>query len=157
MGSARERSGYAQAESFDRQATAPEGGTVAKPKFTTEKIRLGNDDENRSFNWQSCIKDHPYLTIGLAAGAGIMLIGLLKPRHSAKTHKKQLIRTLSNNVAGASQQLERGLDGLVAKPARVSTSVKAAAATMAAKALKGYLKRRLINALTLSRKRRLFS
>lgn len=154
MKSADEDAGYAEAESSVRGVGQIERGAVAKPKFVTETIKLDGSSTARPFDWQACIKEHPYLTLGLAAGAGMLLVGLLKPRPTAK---KRLIKTLGNNVAGASRQLERGIGGLAEKPARVATSVKAAAATMATKALKNYLQRKLINTLTPGRKRRLFS
>lgn len=153
MDSNKENAGQIPTDSIARGREKNEPSTNAQPKFITEKIKLDERKTAWSFDWQACVKDHPYLTLGLAAGAGVLLVSLLKPQPTAK---KRLVKTLSNNLAGVSSHLERGVGSLAEQPARIGTSVKAAATTMAGKALKTYLKRRLINTLTPGRKRRMF-
>lgn len=119
----------------------------------TEKTKLSEFKAAPSFDWQACVKDHPYLALGFAAGAGMLLSVLVKPRPA---EKKRLVKTLGNHLAGASRRIGREVEGLAEKPARVGNSVRAAAATMATKALKTYLKRRLTNTLTPGHKRRMW-
>jgi ElaB/YqjD/DUF883 family membrane-anchored ribosome-binding protein len=141
------------AEISGRNAKEVEQHEAAQSKASPKPIRLESNKSAQSFDWQACVKDHPYLTLGLAAGAGLLLVGLLKPRPSAR---KNLIKTLGNNFAESSRQLERGIGRLAEKPGQISTSVKAAAATMATRALKTYLKRRIINTFTPGHKRRMW-
>lgn len=150
---------YAQEESSVHGQGEIHQGAAAKPKFVTETIKLGKGNINqrpdeRAFDWQGYVKQHPYLTLGLAATGGALLVRLLNPRPSAK---KRLINSFASNAAGASRQLGRGISNLAEKPARAATPIKAAMATIVGKAFKTYLKRKLIGTLTPHRKRRLFS
>src|SRR5215210_7927401 len=126
MDSAKESVAPTNTELSVRGVKEPGRGAGVQPRAISEAIRGGESKFTRLFDWQACVKDHPYLTLGLAVGAGMMLVGLLKPRPAPK---KQLVKILSNNMAGASRRIERRVESLAEQPARVGTSIKAAAAT----------------------------
>lgn len=125
----------------------------AQPRFAIETIKPIKNKGVPSFDWQAYVKDHPYLTLGIAAGTGILLASLFKPRLGAN---KRFAKTTGNYLVEASHLLERRFQRLTEKPVRVGTSMKTAAAAMATKALKTYLKRRIISAFTPGHKRRMW-
>ena len=99
--------------------------------------RLGDHIQQR-LDWREYLADHPIISIGAAAGAGLLLSGLLKRRHSPK---ERIFDALAEGFEDITGQFRGPLRGLHGKRG-IRQGVKGAALSLVAEGIANSLRNR---------------
>lgn len=112
---------------------------VRRAAISTTVDRLG-DKVEQAFDWRTYVSDYPIVALGVAAGAGLIVSRVFKPR---PTPGQRVLEALAYGVEDATWKLRDGLTEVTGKKRGVGAAVKAAATAWITKGLTDYLKARL--------------
>src|SRR5438270_8454225 len=65
---------------LERSAEEIRQDIVAKRESITETVDRLGDRIHQTFDWREYVADYPYVALGVAAGLGVLLSGIFKPR-----------------------------------------------------------------------------
>ena len=85
---------------------------AAKREAISETVDRLGERINESLDWRSYVVEHPYVTIGVAAGAGFLLSGLFKPRPSPRD---RIIDAVAETVEDITDRVRENLDDVIRK------------------------------------------
>lgn len=114
---------------------------ATRRELITETVDEISDRFQRTFDWRAYVKDYPLVTLGVAAGAGLLLGSLLKPRLTPAERMKE---ALADSVEDLTDRFRHQLNGMFERKPALSQNFKAAAAGVITKAVTGYLRNRLL-------------
>ncbi len=130
-----------QTDGHERSAEEIRQDIAARRELITETVDQISGRFQRTFDWRAYVKDYPLVTLGVVAGAGLLLGGLFKPRLTPAERVKE---ALADSVEDLTDRFRHQLDGVFGRKPALNRSFKAAAAGMITKAVTGYLRDRLL-------------
>ena len=116
---------------------------AARRENITETVDRLSEQVQRKLDWREYVADHPFVALGLAAGAGVVVAGIFKQR---TTPAERIMCALSDSVEEITGRVRNQLDLLPGKRPGAGNAVMVAATTMIAKTLTDYLGSRLSEA-----------
>ena len=114
---------------------------AARRESITETVDKLSERVNRTLDWRVYVTEHPLVATGLAAGVGVLVAGIFKPR---PTPGERILAAFSETVEAVTGRLREQLEQLPAKPISSRQSVQAVAAALVAKAVTSYLSKRIL-------------
>jgi ElaB/YqjD/DUF883 family membrane-anchored ribosome-binding protein len=125
---------------FERSAEEIRQDIAAKRESITETVDRLSDRFQETFDWRTYVTRHPFAAVGVAAGLGVLVSGIFKPR---PTPMERIQDAFADGFEEFSGQIRSQLTGMVVKPA-VTQTVKAAATGFLVKAAAEYLRSRYL-------------
>lgn len=113
---------------------------AARRETITETVDKLSEQVQRKLDWREYVADHPFAALGLAAGTGVVLAGLFKPRSSPA---ERIMCALSDSVEDITGRVRDQLDFLPEKRPKTKGALMVAATSIITKALADYLGNRL--------------
>jgi ElaB/YqjD/DUF883 family membrane-anchored ribosome-binding protein len=113
---------------------------AAKRETISETVDKLGDRIQQSLDWREYVNDYPFVALGAAAGLGLLVSGLLKPR---PTPRDRIMDALAESVEDVTDRFRSNIDSVVSKRNNLSTSVKAAVSAMITRAAINYAKQKL--------------
>lgn len=113
---------------------------AAKRESISETVDRLSDRVQETFDWRTHVIRHPLAAIGVAAGLGVLVSGIFKPR---PTPMERIQEAFADGFEDFSGQIRSQLTGMLVKPA-VTQTVKAAATGFLVKAAAEYLSNRYL-------------
>lgn len=129
-------------EALDSERSAEEirHDIAAKRESIAETVDRLSDKFQETFDWRTYVGRHPLAAIGVAAGLGVLVSGIFKPR---PTPMERIQDALADGFEDFSGQVRSQLTGLIVKPA-VTQTVKAAVTGFLVKSATEYLRNRYL-------------
>ncbi len=109
---------------------------AARRETITETVDKLSEQVQRKLNWREYIADYPFAALGIAAGTGIILSGLLKSR---STPAERIMSALSDSVEDISGRVRSQLDFLPGKNPKTKNAFMVAATSILTKAVADYV------------------
>lgn len=109
---------------------------AARRETITETVDKLSEQVQRKLNWREYVADYPFAALGIAAGTGIILSGLLKSR---TTPAERIMSALSDSVEDISGRVRSQLDFLPDKNPKTKSALAVAATSILTKALADYV------------------
>ena len=132
-----------QAASPERSAADIRHDIAARRDSITETVDRLSDRVQETFDWRTYVADYPPVAIGVAAGVGVLVAGLFKPRPSPG---ERMMDAFADGIEDLSDRFRHQLDGAGLRRRRsggLSRTVRAAATGALTKAATSYLHYRL--------------
>jgi ElaB/YqjD/DUF883 family membrane-anchored ribosome-binding protein len=129
----------------DRSAEEIRQDIAARRESITETVDRLSDRFQETFDWRTYVTRHPLAAIGVAAGLGVLVSGIFKPRPTPMERIQEALADGFEDFSGQVRSQLSGLSGIVPRPG-VSQTVKAAATGYLVKAASEYLRNRYMSA-----------
>lgn len=124
-----------QPEDSERSAEEIRQNIVATRESITDTVDRLNDRFQETFDWRTYVGRNPLVAVGVAAGLGLLVSAIFKPRATPLDRMKA---ALADSVEDFTDHLRSQIDGVVQRPG-FSQTVKAAATGLAVKAASDFL------------------
>lgn len=136
----------ARAEGLATERSAEEirQDIAAKRESITETVDRLGERVQETFDWRTYIGDYPWVAVGVAVGAGLLLSSIFKPR---PTPRERMMDALAESIEDITDRLRHTIHELPQQKAGLGRTVKAAATGVITKAAVDYLKERLNSGL----------
>lgn len=109
-----------------------------------------DDRIQEAVDWRTHVADHPYVALGIAAGAGLIVAGMFKHKASPQD---RIMDALADGIEDVSLQARNRFGSLLNTVApRHNSTLQGAVAAFAAKAAIDFLRGKIIDQLTSPRK-----
>jgi ElaB/YqjD/DUF883 family membrane-anchored ribosome-binding protein len=131
---------HGQTDGHERSAEEIRQDIAARRELITETVDQISDRFQRTFDWRAYVKDYPLVTLGVAAGAGLLLGSLFKPRLSPAERVKE---ALAGSVEDLTDRFRHQLDDAFGRKPALNRGFKAAAAGVITRAVTDYLRNRM--------------
>lgn len=113
----------------------------ARRESITETVDRLSDRFQETFDWRTYVARYPLVAVGLAAGLGLLVSGIFKPRPSPA---ERIQEAFADGFEDFADRVRSQFHGVIQKPGMTQT-VKAAATGYLVKAATEYLKDRFLN------------
>lgn len=133
-----------QDETPDRSAVAIRQDIAAKRESISETVDKLGERIQSTFDWHEYVAEYPAVALGLAAGAGFLIAGILKRKPSPQDRILDAVADLTEEMT---DRVGGVMAGVIQKKVFSGRTVKAAATAMIAKAAVEFLKKQLTGAL----------
>jgi ElaB/YqjD/DUF883 family membrane-anchored ribosome-binding protein len=133
-------------ETFERSAEEIRHDIAAKRSNISETVDRLEQRIQRSLDWHEYVAEHPFLAFGIAAGLGVMVSGLFKPR---PTPGERITEALAESIEDMTERMRANLDGVIRKPGVApGRTVKAAITAVASTYVAEFLKQKAVQKLS---------
>jgi len=130
----------AEEKPVERTAEAIRQDIAARRESITEAVdRLGERIQG-SLDWRQQVGNHPFAAIAIAAGTGLLLSSLFRPRPSPTERIMDAVSEVVEDITGQARSRIAGVVGSGIKRGFVRTSIGALAAQAVANLIKENLK-----------------
>ncbi len=132
----------AQSEVTDTERTAEEirQDIAARRESITETVDRLSDRVQQTFDWRTYVSDYPVVALGVAAGLGVLVSGLLKPRNTSTERMKH---ALADCVEDFTDRFRSQLDDVAARRPTINQTIKAAATGLLVKGAAEFVRNRV--------------
>lgn len=125
----------------DRSAEEIRHDIAAKRESITRTVGQINDKVQRTLDWRTYAGEYPFVTLGLAVGAGVLVAQLFRPKPSPGD---RILDAIAESVEDIGDRFNGYLDVVPKKKSGAATAVKSALAAWLTKAATDYVKDRLL-------------
>jgi len=129
----------------DRSTFAIRQDIAAKRESISETVDKLGDRIQESLDWREYVTEYPAISLGVAAGAGFLIAGVFKRRPSPRERIMEAVAELTEDMT---DRVGGVMAGVIQKKLISGRTVKAAAATMIAKAVVDIVKKQISSSLT---------
>ena len=126
-------------EGEDRSAREIRQDIAAKRESITKTVEQINDKVQSSLDWRTYAGQYPFITLGVAVGAGFLVTRLFRPK---PTPKDRILDAIAESFEDVADRFGGYLEAVPEKKSGASTAIKSAAAAWLTKAASDYLKDR---------------
>lgn len=127
-------------QSLPRSASEIRHDIAAKRESISETVDRLGERIHESLDWHSYVAEHPYIALGVAAGAGFLLSGLFKRRPSPRD---RIIDAVAETIEDVTDRVRGNLDDVIrSKNGGFGHTIRAAVTTMASAYAVEFLKRK---------------
>jgi hypothetical protein len=129
----------------ERSAEEIRQDIAAKRDTISETVDRLGERIHQTLDWREYVADHPYVALGAAAGLGLLLSGIFKPR---PTPRERIMSALAESAEDLADRFRGALSDLpLERKTGPGRTVKAAATAMITKAAVDFIKNRLTGTL----------
>jgi len=129
----------------DRSAEEIRQDIAARRESITDTVDRLSDRFQETFDWRTYVARNPLAAIGVAAGLGLLVSGIFKPRPTPMERIQEALADGFEDFSGQVRNQLSGLSGIMPKPG-INQTVKAAATGYLVKAASEYLRNRYLDA-----------
>ena len=123
----------------ERSAEEIRHDIAAKRESLSKTVNRLDERIHQTLDWREYISDHPYAALGIAAGLGFLIWGILRPQ---PTLYERIMEALVESAEGLTDRFrETGSNLPLEKESGLGRTVKATATTAATKAVLDLLSR----------------
>lgn len=119
-----------QTEDSERSTEEIRQHIAATRESITDTVDRLNDRFQETFDWRTYVTRHPMVAVGVAAGLGLLISAIFRPR---QTPMERMKGALADSLEEFTDHLRSQFDGIAQRPG-LSQTVKAAATGLAVKA-----------------------
>ncbi|HVF91366.1 MAG TPA: hypothetical protein VNH22_14975 [Blastocatellia bacterium] len=121
----------------ERSAEEIRQDIAAKRETITETVDRLGERIHESLDWREYVGQYPYVALGLAAGVGLLVSGIFKPRPSPT---ERMVDALADSVEEITDRFKGSLGDVIPKKTGPGKTVKAAITASIATAATNYIK-----------------
>jgi hypothetical protein len=129
----------------ERSAEEIRQDIVARRETISEAVDRLGDRIHETLDWREYIADHPYVTLGVAAGLGFFVAGLFKFKREP-TPRERIMDALAEIGEDLSDRFRHTIEDVAPNKAGAGKTVKAAATAMVTKAAMDFAKKKALEA-----------
>ena len=129
-----------QDQTPDRSAVAIRQDIADKRQSISVTVDKLGERIQETFDWHEYVAEYPAIALGLAAGAGFLIAGILKRKPTPQERILDAVAELTEDMTG---RIGGVMAGVIQKKVLSSRTVKAAATAMIAKAAVQFLKNQI--------------
>jgi ElaB/YqjD/DUF883 family membrane-anchored ribosome-binding protein len=138
----------------ERSARRIRKDIAARRESIADTVDQLSDKFQRTLDWRTYAGDYPFIALGIAAGAGLLLSGIFKRK---RTPRERIMDAVAESFEELRERFSENLDLAPHKSFDAGKTVKAAATAMLTKAATDYLKNRILGGGRASQKERVSS
>ena len=135
-----ERNDKNDANNAERSAEEIRQDIAARRESITETVDRLSDRFQATFDWRTYVARHPLAAVGVAAGLGILVSGIFKPR---PTPMQRIQHVLADSFEEFGDQFRGQLSGALPSPG-ISQTLKGAVTGFLMKSATEYLRNRFV-------------
>jgi len=128
-----------------RSAATIRNDIAAKRESISETVDKLGEKISQTFDWREYVSQYPTIALGLSAGCGFLLAGILKRE---PTPQERILDAIADLTEDAKDRVQDAVSGMIQKRLVSSSTLKAAITTMATKAAVDFVKQKLMTATT---------
>jgi hypothetical protein len=128
-------------EPDDRSAESIRGDIAATRETIADTVDKLTDRVQETLDWRSYVERHPYASVGVVAGAGLLLAGMFKKRRKSPTER--MLEALAESVEDTTDRLRGAIGFLPRGGMRPGNAVKAAVVGLLARKASELVEERL--------------
>ena len=132
-------------EAPDRSTVAIRQDIAAKRESISETVDKLGDRIQETLDWREYVAEYPAVALGLAAGAGFLVAGIVKRR---PTPQERIMDAVADLTQDMTDRVGSVMAGVIQKKLISGRTVKAAATAMIAKAVVDIVRKQISSAMT---------
>jgi ElaB/YqjD/DUF883 family membrane-anchored ribosome-binding protein len=132
----------AQSEVTESERSAEEirQDIAARRESITETVDRLSDRVQQTFDWRTYVSNYPVIAVGIAAGLGMLVSGILKPRTTPTERVKD---ALADCFEDFTDRFRSQLDDVTPRRPTINQTIKAAATGLLIKGATEFVRNRL--------------
>ena len=135
----------------ERSAEEIRQDIAARRETISEAVDKLGDRIHETLDWREYIADHPYISLGVAAGLGFCIARIFKVKHEP-TPRERIMAALADIGEDLTDRFRHSIEDVVPKKNGPGKTVKAAATAMVTKAAIDFAKKKATEAFVGSNK-----